>query len=108
MARLPLNDRKKNGGRLPRERAGGLADGARDAVHGATIRAAGPSRRLWSLLDWATPLEWRAPSPSGGEGTSKVPEPAVLDAATECRWRIVLRTVRQLSPDSPAYDRGGI
>src|SRR5713101_4531016 len=50
MARFPLNKRKKNGGRLPRERAGGLSDGARDAVHGATIRPAGPSRRLWSLL----------------------------------------------------------
>src|SRR6266404_3626086 len=94
MARFPLKNRKKNGRHLPRERAGGLSDGAWDAVHGATIRAAGPSRRLWSLL--GTPLEWRAPSPSSGEGILKVPESAILDAATECRWCIVLRTIRQL------------
>src|SRR5882672_8816543 len=94
MARFPLNKRKRNGGSLPRERAGGLSDGARDAVHDATIRAAGGIDDYGPY--WGTPLEWPAPSPSGGEGISKVPESAVLDAATECRWCIDLRTIRQL------------
>src|SRR5438445_758877 len=30
--------------------SGGVSKGARQAVHDATIRAAGPSRLLWSLL----------------------------------------------------------
>ena len=45
----------------PAARAGGrLVRWARDAVHGATIRAAGPNRRLWSLLGNAI-----LPSPQG-------------------------------------------
>jgi hypothetical protein len=105
-ARFPLNKRKKNGGRLPRERAGGLSDGARDAVHGATIRPAGPSRRLWSLR--GLHRGGARPAPSAGKGNSKVTESAVLDATTECWQRIVARTVRQLSPDSPACDGGEV
>src|SRR6266436_7439747 len=43
---------------------------------------------------------------TGGEGILMVLESGFLHGTTGRWWRIVLRTARKLSPDSPAYDGG--
>src|SRR6266404_3458145 len=87
MPRFPLNKRKKNGRHLPRERAGGLSDGARDAVHGATIRPAGPSRRLWSLLGKPSELVMAREVPGGDEPAARRRAPARARSADRAHAR---------------------